>query len=713
MIFNSLVLKNFKSYGDYEQTVELNHVGIKLISAVNGAGKSSLIEAIIWCLFGKSLQDAVEDVVNYYTKKNCKVSVNFDVQGINYTVYRYRAHETHGNALYIFQGDKNISMKNLADTQNVLQEIISIPFTAMTNSIIFSSELYSSFLRSSRGDRLKVFESVLSLKEIGVYYENVKKSLALLEEQLFIHNDKVSKVTVGIMTIKQTIMEYKEKAKASLTSFKVEKETIEFNIKKLNDEIIEIDKIDVSNELSNIEKLEHNKSILEKIESEKKKLIDINSIEIKSIKLLEQIEKLKQIDVIKETLNIDDFERNKKAFDEINNEIELNKKSIVNLSSLEKQLQEAKLNYINTEKNLNSITEAICPVCHQELQDLTKKELENKYDVELKMYFSSSLNLNKEIKKAELENKDYEDKIQALEIAKKNINLLQPIYTREMLAKLNDDLNEIKNSYSILSTQMEEGTKFNDNAKSLIVSLNKELFDITVSKYSKDYLTSLIDRKTIIDKTIQDYNNRVSIIDETAKSVYDKSFVELNDKKIKVLESLLNDEGKEINNINEEKKYFDILFTLFSNKESGFKKYFIGKMIGFFNESINFYIPFFFTKPVTVNFDKDLNETITIDGMEVNFKSFSAGMKTRVEIAIAFGLFQLSKTFFSSDTNLLVFDEILDQNLDSDGFNAVIEVINGMADNSIFIISHQDAIKDSFDNIIKIEADENGFSKIA
>jgi len=39
MIFNSLVLKNFKSYGDYEQTVELNHVGIKLISAVNGAGK--------------------------------------------------------------------------------------------------------------------------------------------------------------------------------------------------------------------------------------------------------------------------------------------------------------------------------------------------------------------------------------------------------------------------------------------------------------------------------------------------------------------------------------------------------------------------------------------------------------------------------------------------------------------------------------------------
>ena len=41
-----------------------------------------------------------------------------------------------------------------------------------------------------------------------------------------------------------------------------------------------------------------------------------------------------------------------------------------------------------------------------------------------------------------------------------------------------------------------------------------------------------------------------------------------------------------------------------------------------------------------------------------------------------------------------------------------IEVINGMADNSIFIISHQDALKDSFDNAIQIETDENGFSKI-
>ena len=136
-------------------------------------------------------------------------------------------------------------------------------------------------------------------------------------------------------------------------------------------------------------------------------------------------------------------------------------------------------------------------------------------------------------------------------------------------------------------------------------------------------------------------------------------------------------------------------------------------MISFFNESINFYIPFFFNKEIKIEFDKDLNETINYDNKVVSFKSFSAGGKTRLEIATAFALFNLSKTFFSSDTNLLVFDEILDMNLDSFGFEAVVEVIKGMAENSIFIISHQEAIKDSFDDVIRIEADENGFSKIA
>ena len=55
MIFKSVTLKNFKSYPDEEQKLDLNHNGIKLITGKNGFGETTVFEAIIWCLYGKTL----------------------------------------------------------------------------------------------------------------------------------------------------------------------------------------------------------------------------------------------------------------------------------------------------------------------------------------------------------------------------------------------------------------------------------------------------------------------------------------------------------------------------------------------------------------------------------------------------------------------------------------------------------------------------------
>ena len=73
MIFTELTLKNFFRYGNNEQTFQLNRNGIWNITGLNGYGKSTIIEAIVWCLFGKTRQEKVEDVVNVGDK--VKVSV--------------------------------------------------------------------------------------------------------------------------------------------------------------------------------------------------------------------------------------------------------------------------------------------------------------------------------------------------------------------------------------------------------------------------------------------------------------------------------------------------------------------------------------------------------------------------------------------------------------------------------------------------------------
>ena len=80
MIFTELTLKNFFRYGNNEQTFQLNRNGIWNITGLNGYGKSTIIEAIVWCLFGKTRQEKVEDVVNIGDELEVKVT-EIDRQG--------------------------------------------------------------------------------------------------------------------------------------------------------------------------------------------------------------------------------------------------------------------------------------------------------------------------------------------------------------------------------------------------------------------------------------------------------------------------------------------------------------------------------------------------------------------------------------------------------------------------------------------------------
>ena len=132
-----------------------------------------------------------------------------------------------------------------------------------------------------------------------------------------------------------------------------------------------------------------------------------------------------------------------------------------------------------------------------------------------------------------------------------------------------------------------------------------------------------------------------------------------------------------------------------------------------FNDKINMYLPFFFTDDISITFDKNLQETIFFKGFETELNELSSGQKTRCELAIVFSLFMMVRALFGSGTNLLVFDEILDKNLDDDGVDSVVNVLENVSgDSAVFIVSHKEEYKEKFPDIIKVELDGNGFTKI-
>ena len=252
--------------------------------------------------------------------------------------------------------------------------------------------------------------------------------------------------------------------------------------------------------------------------------------------------------------------------------------------------------------------------------------------------------------------------------------------------------------YSALSKMKEEIDKFNG---------------VSESSWTLEELNNISSKIEEINNKIKECELKAASILGSVSTVYDKSFVEKTEKEIEEKNEILLKIQKDKEALEEDIKYFNYLADCFSNKSNGFKKYFIGEMIDTFNSNINKFIPFFFNnEALEIKFDKDLNDSITMDNEEITYGSLSKGQKTRAELAIAFALFELSRFYYSNCNNILMVDEMLDDGLDIYGMRSAISVLKGFSDSTVYVISHNDNIKELIENKIEITKDENGFSVI-
>lgn len=152
MKFTELKIENFLAITEAE--FQLNDRGLVLIqgtnksdtSAVsNGAGKSSIVDALCWCWFGTTARDVTgDDVVNNVAKKNCSVSSSIEDDGIIYTATRHRKHKTGKNTLQLsmYDGLKTTDLTKGTEklTQEVANKIIGSSLQVFAGSIYAGQE---------------------------------------------------------------------------------------------------------------------------------------------------------------------------------------------------------------------------------------------------------------------------------------------------------------------------------------------------------------------------------------------------------------------------------------------------------------------------------------------------------------------------------------------------------------------------------------------
>lgn len=146
---------------------------------------------------------------------------------------------------------------------------------------------------------------------------------------------------------------------------------------------------------------------------------------------------------------------------------------------------------------------------------------------------------------------------------------------------------------------------------------------------------------------------------------------------------------------------YDIISQLL--KDGGIKSKIIKQYIPIINKLVNKYLS---SMDFFVNFhlDEEFKESIKSRHRDdFSYENFSEGEKKRIDLALLFTWRAVAKMKNSANTNLLIFDEVFDGSLDTNGTEEFLKLINMFIDNTnIFVISHKgDVLADKFKHTIK------------
>ena len=265
-----------------------------------------------------------------------------------------------------------------------------------------------------------------------------------------------------------------------------------------------------------------------------------------------------------------------------------------------------------------------------------------------------------------------------------------------------NEIQEKKNKIDEIETGMAQMA--NDIQK--IEARMKTINDTAVAIREKEML---IERyKTSIenvDRYIRTVRNEVDDLRDEKESTGEAKGV------LKQLKESLTDAETNKTKLKDDKLYLDTARELMT--DTGIKTKIIKQYLPIMNQLINKHLQ---RLDFYVNFtlDDEFNETIKSRFRDAfQYNSFSEGEKLRIDLSILFTWREIAKIKNSTNTNLLILDEVLDSSLDSSGTEEFMKIINSLAKENVFVISHKgDILIDKFTQVIKYEKYKN-FTRVA
>lgn len=195
--FHSVCWKNFLSTGNSPNKVLLNKSQTTLIIGKNGEGKSTILDALCFSLFGKPFRNINKgQLVNSINGKGCSVEVEFDINGKEYKIIR----GIKPNVFEIWQDGEMINQDAaVRDYQKVLeQQILKLNYKTFTQVVILGSASFVPFMQLPNTQRREVIEDILDIRIFSTMNQ-------LLKEKVNETKDAISKIETEIANAKTKV----------------------------------------------------------------------------------------------------------------------------------------------------------------------------------------------------------------------------------------------------------------------------------------------------------------------------------------------------------------------------------------------------------------------------------------------------------------------------------------------------------------------------
>ena len=230
IIFKTLEWKNFLSTGNSPNKINLNHSTTTLVIGRNGEGKSTMLDALTFVLFGKPFRNINKpQLVNSINGKNSLVTIEFDVGTTSYKIVRGikpGIFEIHCNGQLVNQDSAAKDYQKLLE-----QQILKLNYKTFTQVVILGSASFVPFMQLPAWQRREVIEDILDISIFSTMNTLLKERINDTKDQLVSIESKITIARASVDSQKKLIS----------TMLNSKKEQVDQIIKQIADNQAEIE----------------------------------------------------------------------------------------------------------------------------------------------------------------------------------------------------------------------------------------------------------------------------------------------------------------------------------------------------------------------------------------------------------------------------------------------------------------------------------------